>query len=133
LPRLFLITLLLLLSSGPAYAEWMSLGSSKGDGGYAVYVDPDTVRRKGDLVKMWLLLDFKTEQTTAASVSYLSSRSQRQFDCTEERYRIIAFTHFSGNMGSGNAIITYTVEDTWTPVAPGSVNQRLWEFACGKK
>jgi hypothetical protein len=98
-----------------------------------VYVDPDTIRRKGDLVKMWLLLDYKTRQTTVAGVSYLSSRSQRQFDCAEERYRMIAFSNFSGNMASGNSIGSYSGEDTWVPVAPGTVNQGLWKAACMEK
>jgi hypothetical protein len=52
------LTILLLLSSGPVYAEWVSIGDT--DSGMMVYVDPDTIRRKGDLVKMWLLLDYKT-------------------------------------------------------------------------
>ena len=54
-----LLIVLLMLSSGPAYAEWMSLGSS--ESGTTVYADPVTMRREGDLVKMLVLFDFKSK------------------------------------------------------------------------
>jgi len=47
-----------------------------------VYFDPDAIRRKGDLVKMWVLYDYKTIQTKVEG-SYLSSRVQKQFNCAE--------------------------------------------------
>jgi len=78
-----LITLLE-LSSGPAYAEWVAIGYSESLGGYTVYVDPDTIRRKGDLVKVWALTDYTTIQTVADN-SFLSSKAQNEFDCAEER------------------------------------------------
>ena len=53
--RLLLIALLM-LSNGPAYAEWVAIGSS--DDGVTAYADPDTIRRKGDLVEMWTLYDY---------------------------------------------------------------------------
>ena len=51
---------LLVLNIGPAYAEWVAIGSSESLGGYTVYVDPDTIRRNGDLVKVWALTDYTT-------------------------------------------------------------------------
>jgi hypothetical protein len=57
-----LITLLV-LTSGSAEAEWMSI--TKTEEGTTVYADPDTIRRKGDLVKMWELYDFKIIRTVA--------------------------------------------------------------------
>ena len=59
----FGMLLTLLVSSGPACAEWMSLGTS--DSGTTVYADLATMRREGDLVKMLVLFDFKTKQTKA--------------------------------------------------------------------
>jgi hypothetical protein len=57
-----LLMILLVLSSGPAYAEWVETGHHESDDS-VVYADPDTIRRKGDRVKMWELDDFKTIQT----------------------------------------------------------------------
>jgi len=97
-----------------------------------MYVDPDTIRRKGDLVKMWQLYDFKTVQTVAGD-SYLSSKNQSEFDCTEERSRTLAYTWFSGNMGSDKPVYSNSDEGKWSPVEPRSVCLTLWKFACGKK
>ena len=129
--RLLLI-LLLFLSSGPVYAEWVAVGSSESAGGYTGYIDPDTIRRKGDLVKVWELYDFKTAQTVVG-VSFLSRQWQRQYDCVEERGRGLATTEFSGNMGNGNVVWTDSDEGKWSPVAPESIGKALWKFACGKK
>jgi hypothetical protein len=126
-----LITLLV-LSSGPAYAEWVLIGPVYSDGGYDVNIDPGTIRRKGDLVKMWILYDYKTIQTVENS-SYLSSRVQKQFDCAEERARSLAIEWFSGNMGNGNAVWSNYDEGKWQPVAPGSVGHGLWIVACNKQ
>jgi hypothetical protein len=56
----WLLITLLVLSSGPAYAEWVKIDEIDP---YTLYVDPDTIRRKGDLVKMWQVYDFKAVQT----------------------------------------------------------------------
>jgi len=126
----WLLTTLLVLSSSPAYAEWVAIGYSESLGGYTVYVDPDTIRRKKDLVKVWALTDYTTLQTVADS-SFLSSKAQNEFDCAEERQRELAVTWFSGNMGNGNGVWNNSDETKLRPVAPGSVGQGVWKFACG--
>ncbi len=127
-----LITLLL-LSSGPAYAEWVAVSVSEGLGVYAAYFDPDTIRRKGDMVTMWSLLDFKTIQKTEAGDSLLSLKGQSEYNCAEERDRTLAVTLYSGNMGNGNVVFSSAGEGKCEPVVPGGVGQILWKFACGKK
>lgn len=127
----FLITLLV-LSSGPTYAEWVAVASSQAGGGYITYADPDTIRRKGDLAKIWVLTDFTTIQTVA-DASYLSSRVQKEYDFAEEREHSLAITWFSGNMATGNQVWTHIDEQKWQPVAPKTVGKALWEFACVKK
>jgi hypothetical protein len=128
--RLFLIVLLVLLSSGPAHAEWVSFAES--DSGATVYVDRDTIRRNGDVVKWWELMDHKTVQTGAGE-SFLSVMAQNEYDCAEERHRTLAVTYFSGNMGSGNVVYSDSDEQSWEPVQPQSVGQTMWELACAKQ
>jgi hypothetical protein len=124
-----LITLLV-LSSGPAYAEWVTIGYSESLGGYTVYVDPDTIRRKGDLVNVWALTDYMAMHTLAG-LSFLSSKAQNEFDCVEERQHELGATWFSGHMGHGTAVWHTSDETEWRPVAPGSVGHGVWTFACG--
>lgn len=125
----WLITILLLLSSGPAYAEWVAIGST--DDGMTVYADPDTIRRKEEMVRMWILFDFKTTQTVAGHL-ILSIKGQEEYDCDGKRRRVLAFSEFAGNMGGGHEVNSTSGEGTWVPVVPEGVLQTLWTFACGK-
>ena len=127
--RLLLITLLV-LSSGPAYASWMSIGAS--DSGTSVYADPATIRRGGDLVKMLVLFDFKTKQTKG-DVSYLSATAQMEYDCAEQRFEGHAVLYFSGNMGNGTLLDRSSGKGRWLRISPGSLDHDLWKLACGKK
>jgi hypothetical protein len=129
--RLLLITLLL-LSSGPAYAEWVAVVSGSDEEGSTVYMDPDTFRRNGDLVKRWHLYDYKTAQTTTLG-TFFSFKVLNQYHCTEERARRLTSTFFSGNMGTGKVLFTNADEGKWEPVAPESVGQVLRKVACNKQ
>jgi hypothetical protein len=127
--RLLLIALLV-VNSGSAYAEWMSLGAS--ESGTTVYADTATIRREGDLVKMLVLFDFKTRQTKA-EVSYLSAKAQMGYDCAEQRFEGLTVLYFSGNMGNGNLLDRSSGKGKRLRVSPGSIDHDLWKLACGKK
>jgi hypothetical protein len=120
---------LLVLSSRPADAAWVEVGITDEA---TVYADPTTIQRKGDVVKMWHLHDFKTTQTVLKK-SYLSSRSQDEYDCTADRHRALASTSFSGNMGRGNVRSSYSIKGKWEPVPPSTITQSLWKVACEKR
>jgi hypothetical protein len=127
--RLLLFTLLA-LSSEPAYAEWMKIGDGD-EAGRTVYVDPATIRRNSNLVKMWQFYDYKTVQTVGG-VRFLSAKEQWEFDCAEERGRVLALKEFSGNMGSGTMVDTNSQVGKWIPVMPGSIGHTVWTVACSK-
>jgi len=127
--RLLLFTLLV-LSSGPAYAEWVPV-SDGDEAGKTVYVDPATIRRNSNLVKMWLFYDYKTVQTVGG-IRFLSAKEQWEFDCAEERSRVLALKEFSGNMGSGTVVYTNEQVGNWIPVTPGSISHTVWTVACRK-
>ncbi len=128
---LWFLIMLLVLSSKPAHAEWVAIGTT--DDGMTTYADPGTIRRTGDLVKMWALYDFKTIRTVEGK-SYLSYKVQREYDCAEERIRYLAFTFFSGNMGSGNVVPTTSDEQQKSePVQPDSIGLTLFKAACAKQ
>ncbi len=129
LTRLFLITLVLLIS-GPVYAKWVKV-SDGDEAGKTVYVDPGTIRRNSNLVKMWQFYDYKTVQTVGG-VRFLTAEEQWEFDCAEERSRVVALKEFSGNMGSGTVVYTNSQIGKWIPVVPGSLSHTVWKVACGK-
>ena len=127
----WLLLTLLVLSSGPVYAGWV-LTSGDDEVGLKVYVDPDSIRRKENLVKMWQLYDYKTVQTVAGD-SLLSIKRYNEFDCSEERTRMLAYTWFAGNMATGKVVYSTPDEQQWEPVVPRTINHTLWKVACNKK
>ena len=128
-----LITLLV-LSSGSVYAEWVAVEKDYLlPGLQTVYVDPETIRREGSLVTMWQLIDFKTMQGGRSPTRFSSTKTQKQFDCAEARTRLLRVTDFWGIMGTGEPAEAYIEKGNWVRVEPESMNQALWEVACGKE
>src|SRR6185295_6753102 len=121
--RLLLVTLVV-LSSGPAYAEWVKV-SDGDEAEKTVYVDPATIRRNSNLVKMRQFYDYKIVQTVGG-IRFLTAEAQWEFDCAEERSRVLALKEFSGNMRSGTVVYSNTEVGKWQPVAPGTLGHKLW-------
>jgi tetratricopeptide (TPR) repeat protein len=127
--KLFKIIVPMTVASNNANSEWFAVSSDKNQTAYA---NPSTVRRNGEIVKMWDLFDFKKLRTKDMT-KYKSFKVQTEYDCTENRSRSLSTTWHSDNMGSGNAVFTYdTPSEEWSPIAPGSVGEILWTVACFK-
>jgi hypothetical protein len=62
----------------PAILEYLPYRKRDDEAEMTVYVDPDTIRRHGDLVKRWHLSDRKTVG------GYGSIKSQREYDCAHQ-------------------------------------------------
>ena len=129
---LWLLIVVLLLSSSPAYGDWVAVISSESAGGFTVYVDPDTIRHEEDVVEMWELYDYKIRRAKEG-YSFLSFKKRNEYGCAEESLRTLGVIHYSGNMGSGMAVTSNSDEGKWKRVPPGSVGEALWKVACGKQ
>lgn len=120
------------LNSVPAHAEWRPVSHAQGAGGFTIYVDPTTILRQGDLVKMFVLYDFKFVQAIKGK-SYLSATWLQQFDCAEPRSRPLAYKYHSDNIGNGKVMFAGDDEgNKWSPVAPKSAAAILWNIGCAK-
>ena len=128
-----LITLLV-LSSVPAHAEWVAIEKQyQSPGRQTVYVDPDTIRREGHRVTLEQLIDFKTMQGGRSPTRFSSTKIEKEFDCADKRFRVLALTDFWGNMGAGEPAGAYVDGFNWVPVEPESLNHALWKVACNKQ
>lgn len=117
--RIFLM-LLLAAASGNAMAEWVFVSGDKATKGYA---DPETIRKAGNIAKMWTLYNFQNH----------SSKLHEEFDCKEEQTRQLYAVYYKGQMGSGNLWPPPAVDPLdWRPVIPGTIGQDMWKLACGK-
>ncbi|MBI5317644.1 MAG: hypothetical protein HZB34_16910 [Nitrospirae bacterium] len=129
-----LITVLF-VSNVPAYAEWVAVEKDNLlPGLQTLYIEADTIRREGNLATVWQLIDFKWMQGSARGPSrFLSTTTHKQLDCREKLVRLLAYTEFSLQMGSGIRVDGYVDKDRWLPVEPESINSALWELACGQE
>ena len=119
------------LFCGIVQAEWVEITMTY-EGTITVYVDPTTIRKSGNNVKMWRLADFNSVQEDHGD-KFLSSKSQHEFDCKEEQKRTLYFSWHSENMGGGDVVyIGDEPQKNWSPVAPNTIGRTIWEFACGK-
>ena len=130
--RFILMLILTAVSTGVAATEWVRI---VGESERAIpYYDPATIRRSGNMVKMWKLSDYKKVQVTS-NMQYLSSKSQSEYDCKDNRSQLLSGTLHSGNMGSGTLVFTMTAPpgNNWKPIVPGTVTEADWKIACGKQ
>jgi hypothetical protein len=121
--------IVLMLSANSVWAEWTEIGQ-RDDA--TAYLDFSTIRRTGNLLKVWGLFDFKTTRTYAGK-SYMSAKSQSQFDCQEEQIRILAQSEFSKNMGRGDLVYSTIDPGKWRPVEPESISETVFKIVCDKK
>ncbi len=128
--RKMLIGLVLAGLSNNVMAEWTRIVESE-DHEYITYANLDTIRRKGDIAKMWTLIDYKTVQQPKSGERYLSDESQEEYDCREEQTRNVIYTWYSGNMSGGDRVYSNSSLRQWSPVRPGSIGEAWLKIACG--
>ena len=136
--KLLIAALLAVFSTG-AMAEWTYLASAK-NGAFDIYIDKTTIRKRGNVAKMWKLQDHKPRKGSGA----LSNTSLDEYDCVEIRSKPLDFISYSDNMGKGEIVsisrhdptinyfdLTGDVEG-WMNVPPDSPAMRAWKAACKK-
>jgi len=117
------------LSSGPAYGEWVAVTDDEVLDA-TIYVDFDTLRRNGELVEFWAMMDSKAAKIWHGTETY-SGKMQLEFDCAEQRMRLLTFTLFTGPKGRGDAVYTSSKPEHWSE-GRGPFVQIMWKRACGK-
>ena len=125
--RLLPISLtLLILSSAPAYAEWAAVGSSENGGGVTVYADRDTIRRKGDLVKMCTCPTSRLYKPWRATRICLASCKTN----TTAQKSVIGCLHTRTSLAIWVAVRWVTA--THPKTSGNQFNQRVLVKLCGK-
>ena len=94
-----ILTALLIIVSGcdKPSMQWKKYAVSDGVP-IDFYFDPTSIRRDGDIVKFWHLMDYKSPSQIEG---HLSTTFETEFDCKQKQTRVIYSASFSGNMGSG--------------------------------
>jgi len=116
--------------SGEVKAEWDKIYSNDR---VVTYADTSTVRRKGNIVKLWSLFDFKEESVYRDGSQYLSIMRETEFNCKDGLQRMVAFSIHSGKMGKGRMIDSGTTPQDWKPVSKANIAQDMKTYACDRE
>lgn len=124
------LALLLVAANGSALADWVPVIRSEVA---TYYVDQATIRRAGDRVQLWELVDYKKAKAGGNGKPYLSIKLQTEYACREEQYRILFFSSSSGNMGRGDVVSSKYFTSEWQPTLAGNVAEAMRKFGCAKR
>lgn len=120
------VVLLALVSTG-ASADWVRI---EGDEAATAYANPASIRKVGNVVKMWVLYDLRKPDSLQGK-NYSSMKSNDSYDCMSDRTQRLHTLFYAGNMGSGNVITArHTGNYPWKPVVQNTLPQAVWKFAC---
>lgn len=132
---LWILFTVLILAHGSVRAEWVAIDARyQSHPLQTAYIEPGSIRREGTVVELSALIDWKAMQGGRSPTRFYSTKITKQFDCAERRVRTLAATDFDGHMGMGEVIggSGYSSEGHWVAIEPGTLNEGLWEAACGK-
>ena len=121
--KLFLTCLMLL--AGSAWAEWVMYAESSTT---YHYFDPSTIRKDGNMRRVWLLNDFKQ----LAKDGTLSGRFRAEYDCKNERWRILAVSEHSEPMAGGSTMRSENDTNPWLDIPPDTFSEIIFKIVCAK-
>ena len=127
--RKAILPMVLAITSGSAAAEWVQMASAETHNAYA---DPATIHRKENRVKMWRVVDYKTATIPPGGkrFSHMSTKSREEYDCEEDRTRILSLSWHSKSMGRGNIVYSSSKPGQWEPINSESIQHTLFKLAC---
>jgi hypothetical protein len=125
--RSSVLVVLLMFVTTPVRAEWVH---GYEDFAAAVYIDPASICREGDLCRVLVLYDLKAQGSSGErSISAL-----HEFDCAEERWRVINSATYSGPMATDSVIRSEASAPDrpveWNYLIPGTPPAVLFGFVC---
>lgn len=115
-------------AASKAAADWAKAGETDG---YVYYADHASIKKADEIVTMSDLFDYKTARTEGGGAPALSKKTERGYDCQNQKSQAIKTTWYSGQMGNGSVVRSNGDSDQLTAVIPGSATAALIKIACG--
>lgn len=123
-----ILCFLLTLVAAPAWAEWVKVGVAN-DGRFTFYIDPDSIRKDGNLRKVWEIQDRRQRDKDGV----MSWRARSEYDCKEEQTRILALSKHSEPMAGGETLWSrHGDAGEWSDIPPGSIVESALKRVCAK-
>jgi hypothetical protein len=100
------------------------------DGSWAAFSTEHQMKRSGHLVTAWLRQEYPEPQRTAAGDTYWSDVEKVQYDCTNERARVLLAVFYAANNMSGSDEPDQK-QVAWDAIVPGTQSELIFHWACG--
>jgi hypothetical protein len=121
--RIFMMALLMLISA-QASAEWVKVSETAESWDY---FDPASMRKVGSMRRVWQMQDLKER----AANGELSRRLLSEYDCRDEKWRVLSFTFHAGPVALGEVLSSHSSEPSrWFDAAPGTVADIILRLVC---
>lgn len=118
-----IVMLLLLLAAAQARADWQKVGETDA---FVAYIDPATIRKSGQMRKVWAMQDLKKRHANGE----LSRRLFREYDCTNEKFRLLAVSTHSGPMATKKILVSVDTPGEWRYMPPGTSAAMAYSLVC---
>lgn len=132
-----LITLLALWTPSHAQSvaprKLLSIAAPQHD---PLFVDADSVQRRGDMIQFKYLLDVLAPDENGTPSIWKSNEVEASMDCARRTVMVRKLTAYSGRRGSGNATAVHTLASAAAkpePITPKSTFAYLESHLCGAR
>jgi hypothetical protein len=118
-----LFALLALSFSASAAAGWVAVGEHEEA---SFFIDPETIRSNGHFRRVWAITNMKKRIVEGAK----SYRVQWEYDCEEERSRVLYLSGHSRRLATGDILFSSTDPQKWEPTPPGTPDAIILRIVC---
>ena len=122
--KLFLVCLMML--AGSAWAEWVMYDVTLKA---TFYYDPATIRKDGNMRRVWVLQELSKRHQDGE----MSRRLRLEYDCKQERYRILGFSFHTEPKAGGTVLQSGGEDNNWVAIAPDTVDETIFNIVCANK
>jgi hypothetical protein len=133
----FAVCLLALLATTQALAAYWKRVAAGDDDDYVIFVDQQSLQRKGDDVEAWFMLDFpETQYTSADHKGFRSVAELNHFNCSDKIKASAVQRLYAENMGRGEVVYEHAVKGPtlmYTEIIPESPGEIKFSFVCNTK
>ena len=117
-----------LCCSTAALAQWTKLGENQEA---IVRIDNSLIKRNSDSIEAWVMLDLKKpRQLFAGDRDINSAVILYEYDCTENKARILEKNIFSERNGEGDKFLSTNKPEYWLSISPTTLNYKVFKYLC---
>ena len=103
--------------------------ATEGADGTVFYIDRDSIKKEGALIRVWELQDLKAK----GPLEEKSRRVLIEYDSKNERRRVLSFSFHGESMGAGVTLKSDQTPGKWTMVVPNTTAAVVFQVASALK